>query len=153
MYTTEEIKNLGLKDIHVGALPSSMGSWIIIIVATIAIFTIILMVVHHFKPVAINMFSLLKCYFKSDNFACDLNKILKVAAIRSYAPETIASLSGEKWTNFLDKTGHTHFSTLVSDWNALLYGNGVITSSEKFALLRNGLLWLFANSWRTQWSK
>lgn len=153
MYTAEQINNLGLKDIHVGDLPSSMSTWVMGILIILIAVLVLFLLICQFGPSFKAMFRLVRAYFLSENFPCELSSILKESSLRIFPRDKIAALTGPDFFLLLDKTGHTSFNTKVKDWNELLYGNGVITRSEKTALLCSGLFWILVTSWRLPWSR
>ena len=78
-----------------------------------------------------------------DRFYKRLNEVLKRAALHNFPGAKVASLSGEKWTAFLDRGWDST--------NAGQFGGGPLESapySEQFEgvdvenLLRSSLLWL-----------
>ncbi|MBQ8706999.1 MAG: DUF4381 domain-containing protein [Succinivibrionaceae bacterium] len=148
MYNVEEIKNLGLKDIHLGAEPTNLSLYLwygLLSAAAIALAVFILL---RTVPVLKDMIRLTRAFYRSDSFASDLNLILKDAGLRYFPRDRIASLAGRNWTEFLDRTGLCSFTKSFDDWDGMLYGNRILTRQERRRLYRHGMLWLCSNLWR-----
>lgn len=148
MYKVEEISNLGLKDIHLGAEPTNMGLYITYILVALIVLVVLILLLIRVVPVIRDLFRLTRIFFSSSSFVADMNRLLKESCGRYFPKERYASLSGKKWIDFLDGTGICHFSKIVEDWDSLLYGEHILTRQEKRKLYRHGVLWLCSNLWR-----
>jgi hypothetical protein len=148
MYNVDEIKNLGLKDIHLGAEPTNLGLYAMYLLAAVAAVAVLVFLLVRIIPVLKDVLRLTKMFFKSSSFVADMNRLMKESCGRYFPKEKYASLSGKKWIEFLDRTGICNFSGIVDDWDALLYSNHILTKQERRRLYRHGLLWLCSNLWR-----
>ncbi len=148
MYNVEEIKNLGLKDIHVGPDPTDLGVYLWIAAGAVLCLALLWVILRHCIPVFRDLSHLTSAFLRADNFAGEMGRILKNAALRYFPREKVASLSGTRWLEFLDHTGLCHLSRTVSDWDSMAYGGHILTRSERRSLYRQGFLWLCSNVWR-----
>ncbi len=110
-----------LRDIHLpappDAWPPAMGWWLIILVVAIALVWAAGRLwqrwqQNKYRRVGIRQLqSLLKQWRQhSDNlrYLNELQTLLKQVALTGYNRATVASLTGEHWVSFLDRTGQTH---------------------------------------------
>ncbi len=148
MYNVEEIKNLGLKDIHLGAEPTNLSTYLWYALAVVVCIIVLVLFLRHIIPTIRELKDLTMAFTRSSSFVTDLNRILKTSCLRYYPQERIASLSGEKWIDFLDHTGMSNFTKFKNDWDGIFYGSHILTKQEKRALYRNAMLWLCSNFWR-----
>lgn len=153
MINTETIKNLGLKDIHLGAEPTLVQEYITYGVLAVIAVALLLYIVIRLCPIAMALKSILVAFFKSKKFPQDLNLLLKQTAIKLYKREQVARLIGADWLNFLDHKSLSNFKGFADRWDELLYSRCEVTKRDQRALLINSILWIFSNFWRALWLK
>ena len=99
-----------LADIHlppaIASFPWALGWWLLLGLIVIALLAGILWLRHHrrktaFKRAALVELAALSATEKDQDFAQQLNQLLRRVALHSYSAKNIAGLSGDKWLNFL----------------------------------------------------
>jgi hypothetical protein len=99
-----------LADIHlppaIAAFPWALGWWLLLGLLLLVVLASFLWLRHRrrnnaFRRTALTELSQLTAIEKDTEFAQQLNQLLRRVALHSFSKDSIAGLSGDKWTNFL----------------------------------------------------
>lgn len=140
-----------LKDIHLpaptSAWPLSLYWWLVMLAALLIIGLAVYAVFRYSKKTRLTRLALteLAQLQLQGCDVCDLHKLLKRIALTSYPRETVASLHGQAWLEFLDQqasTKHrvfTEFSANSDSWIIDLYSAlpNVIAEPAHFKTCQN----------------
>ena len=163
MVNTETIKNLGLKDIHVGSEPALIHEYIICGALVLFLVLLAAYAVYRLWPVFKAALAMIIVFFKSVKYPQELNSLLKETSLKLYKRDQVAKLTGRDWLDFLDRRSLSNFRSLKRDWaivlivgfadrwDEILYSRCDITRGERRSLLINSLLWILSNFWRALW--
>lgn len=153
MYTTEQIKTLGLKGIHLGDKPLIISDFVIYSIPMIILFVLVVFFIIRIYPIVKVTVQIIYLYFRSSKFPQEVNKNLKIIAIYLKGRVNVANLSSTKWLEFLDNKSLSNFTKMDPKWNELLYGKKEINLKEKNTIFLNAILWIISNFWRALWFK
>ena len=151
MVNTETIKNLGLKDIHVGSEPALIHEYIICGALVLFLVLLAAYAVYRLWPVFKAALAMIIVFFKSVKYPQELNSLLKETSLKLYKRDQVAKLTGRDWLDFLDRRSLSNFRSFADRWDEILYSRGDITRGERRSLLSNSLLWILSNFWRALW--
>ena len=153
MVNTETIKNLGLKDIHVGSEPALIHEYIICGALVLFLVLLAAYAVYRLWPVFKAALAMIIVFFKSVKYPQELNSLLKETSLKLYKRDQVAKLTGRDWLDFLDRRSLSNFRSFADRWDEILYSRCDITRGERRSLLINSLLWILSNFWRALWSR
>lgn len=151
MVNTETIKNLGLKDIHVGSEPALIHEYIICGALVLFLVLLAAYAVYRLWPVFKAALAMIIVFFKSVKYPQELNALLKETSLKLYKRDQVAKLTGRDWLDFLDRRSLSNFRSFADRWDEILYSRCDITRGERRSLLINSLLWILSNFWRALW--
>ncbi|MCR4553660.1 MAG: DUF4381 domain-containing protein [Succinivibrionaceae bacterium] len=151
MVNTETIKNLGLKDIHVGSEPALIHEYIICGALVLFLVLLAAYAVYRLWPVFKAALAMIIVFFKSVKYPQELNSLLKETSLKLYKRDQVAKLTGRDWLDFLDRRSLSNFRSFADRWDEILYSRCDITRGERRSLLINSLLWILSNFWRALW--
>ena len=151
MVNTETIKNLGLKDIHVGSEPALIHEYIICGALVLFLVLLAAYAVYRLWPVFKAALAMIIVFFKSVKYPQELNSLLKETSLKLYKRDQVAKLTGRDWLDSLDRRSLSNFRSFADRWDEILYSRCDITRGERRSLLINSLLWILSNFWRALW--
>ena len=151
MVNTETIKNLGLKDIHVGSEPALIHEYIICGALVLFLVLLAAYAVYRLWPVFKAALAMILVFFISVQYPQELNSLLKETSLKLYKRDQVAKLTGRDWLDFLDRRSLSNFRSFADRWDEILYSRCDITRGERRSLLINSLLWILSNFWRALW--
>jgi len=126
----------------ISVLPQALGWWILLFFIIVSIIASIYIYIHKIKPnryrkIALKRLSSMKVQWKlqknNSNFIRNLNRLLKQVALTAYPREDVASLYGDPWITFLDKSSNSaQFNQKIGTlFGQMLYSKSLCPANEE----------------------